>query len=281
MDPEHETIACQRFFDGLTDLCIVRSIKLFRFKLDPVPRVPVLPCLDHEAMLDDDTPRHAAAYVEDRQTGDILELVFVPAESLVEFDIVSAEEEHSIRTRDRLIADLQQRFPTYTIRTNKHSSFRGDKRVMRACRSQVSLREVLHSDDFARLDGALDKLKTVASLMEKESRVVSWLLQTAALPVAAVAAFLIFPILGSLTNTLGMGIVRLLQVSLVLALGSTFVFYSVRSVHLTEMANRVWKRATEYGLIVSERRRIQAHEFAYDSQVGEAVPAGIIRTDRA
>jgi len=30
----------------------------------------------------------------------------------------------------------------------------------------------------------------------------------------------------------------------------------LKAVHLTEMANRVWKRSAEYGLILSERRRL-------------------------
>ena len=115
MDSEHETIACQRFFDSLTELCVVRSIKLYRFKLDPVPRVPVLPCLDHEAMLHEGIPRHAAAYVEDRASNDIHEILFVPSDSLIEFDVVSAADEHSARSRDRLIGQLKERFPSYTV----------------------------------------------------------------------------------------------------------------------------------------------------------------------
>jgi hypothetical protein len=280
MDSEHETIACQRFFDSLTDLCVVRSLKLYRFKLDPVPRVPVLPCLDHEAMLHEGIPRHAAAYVEERSSNDIHEILFVPSSSLIEFDVVSAGEEHSSRSRERLMSQLKERFPTYTVTTNKPSYLRGDKRVMQACRAQVSLREILHSDDFDRLDGALERLRTIASLMEKESRVASWGVRTITTPVLAAVAFLIFAIVGGLGPTIGDGMVRTVQAVVVGAFGIVFLYYGIKAVHLTEMANRVWKRAAEYGLIVSERRRLKNRPHGFDTSLGDAV-AGIIRTDRA
>jgi hypothetical protein len=280
MDSEHETIACQRFFDSLTDLCIVRSLKLYRFKLDPVPRVPVLPCLDHEAMLHEGIPRHAAAYVEERSSNDIHEILFVPSSSLIEFDVVSAGEEHSSRSRERLMSQLKERFPSYTVTTNKPSYVRGDKRVMQACRAQVSLREILHSDDFDRLDGALERLRTIASLMEKESRVASWGVRTITTPVLAVVAFVIFAIVGGLGPTIGDGMVRAIQAVVVGAFGIVFLYYGIKAVHLTEMANRVWKRAAEYGLIVAERRRLKNRPHGFDTSLGDAV-AGIIRTDRA
>jgi len=280
MDAEHETIACQRFFDSLTELCVVRSVKLYRFKLDPVPRVPVLPCLDHEAMLHEGIPRHASAYVEDRVSRDIFEVLFVPADALVELDVVSTAEEHSPRTRDRLIGQLRERFPNYTVRTNKPSPFRGDRRVTSACRAQVSLREVLHSEDFARLDGALERLRTIASLMEKESRVASWGVRTVTTPLLAAAGFLVFAIVGGMGPSIGNTPVRAIQAVVVGGLGALFLYYGIKAVHLTEMANRVWKRAAEYGLIVSERRRLKNNPHSFESSVGDAA-AGIIRTDRS
>ena len=228
MDSEHETIACQRFFDSLTEICVVRSIKLYRLKLDPVPRVPVLPCLDHEAMLREGIPRHAAAYVEERASHDIHEVVFVPSDSVIELDIVSAADEHSHRSRERMLAQLKERFPSYTVRTNKPSVFRGDKRVMQSCRAQVSLREVLHSDDFDRLDGALEKLRTIAALMEKESRVASWSLQTATVPLLAAAAFLLFVIVGGLASSVGTVVVRTIQTLVAAALGAAFLYYGIQ-----------------------------------------------------
>jgi hypothetical protein len=43
----------------------VLAIKVYRLALDPVPAVPVLPCLDHEAMLHAGVAPHLAAYLQD------------------------------------------------------------------------------------------------------------------------------------------------------------------------------------------------------------------------
>ena len=94
-----EADACQRFFDSLTEAYLIRSIKLYRLKLDPVPHVPILPCLDHEAMLHEAIPRHAAAYVEDPESHDLHEIVIIPARALIEIDIASTAEEHSVDSR--------------------------------------------------------------------------------------------------------------------------------------------------------------------------------------
>jgi hypothetical protein len=178
------------------------------------------------------------------------------------------------------MAQLKERFPSYTVTTNTPSYLRGDKRVMQACRAQVSLREVLHSEDFDRLDGALDRLRTIAALMEKESRVASWGVRTVTTPILAAVAFMIFALVGGLGPAIGAGTVRTIQAAIVGLLGALFLYYGIKAVHLTEMANRVWKRAAEYGLIVAERRRLKNRPHGFDTSLGDAV-AGIIRTDRA
>ena len=40
------------------------------------------------------------------------------------------------------------------------------------------------------------------------------------------------------------------------ALGAAFFYYGMKAVHLTEIANRVWKRTAEYNLILAERKRL-------------------------
>jgi len=63
--------------------------------------------------------------------------------------------------------------------------------------------------------------------------------------------------LGALTPQLGETWSRGLQYAAVTGLGAIFLYYGLKAVHLTEMANRVWKRSAEYGLILSERRRLR------------------------
>jgi len=50
-------------FDALRTFGQVLSVKLYRLQLNPPLEVPTLPCLDHEAMLHEGIPPHAAAYL--------------------------------------------------------------------------------------------------------------------------------------------------------------------------------------------------------------------------
>ena len=55
----------QPFIDSLGTFGTVLAIKLYRMQLEHPPGVPVLPCLDHEAMLHDGIAPHTAADVQD------------------------------------------------------------------------------------------------------------------------------------------------------------------------------------------------------------------------
>ena len=48
----------------------------------------------------------------------------------------------------------------------------------------------------------------------------------------------------------------MLRYAIIGMVGGFFLYYGVKAVQLTEMGNRVWKRSAEYGLILSERRRL-------------------------
>jgi hypothetical protein len=60
------------------------------------------------------------------------------------------------------------------------------------------------------------------------------------------------------TQTLGETQVSALQTAVVGVAGAAFLYYGMKAVQLTEMANRVWKRSAEYGLILAERKRLQS-----------------------
>src|ERR1700752_3933672 len=89
----------------------VLAIKLYRITLDPVPAVPILPCLDHEAMLHAGVAPHIATYLQDGASGDIHELVFVPVKRRVELDTFSTWGEYSPDSHARLQTMVSQRFP--------------------------------------------------------------------------------------------------------------------------------------------------------------------------
>jgi hypothetical protein len=234
----------------------VLAIKLYRLTLDPVPAVPILPCLDHEAMLHESVPPHAAAYVQDASSGDLHELVFIPASRRIEIDTFSTWGENSAASHQRLLAMLRERFRDHAVRVKRPSWWRGESRVAHACRAQVSLRDVLLGRDTATVKMQIDRLQTIASLMEKQSRVASWGVRTVTGTVLAAAAFVLFAVFGFLTPTLGESGVTNLRYLLISVLGSVFLYYGMKAVQLTEMSNRVWKRTAEYNLILSERKRL-------------------------
>ena len=245
------------FLTVLGTFARVLTIKLYRLKLERPPAVPVLPCLDHEAMLHEGIDPHAAAYVQDA-SGELHELVFVPDARRLDIDIVSTIGENSPASHDRLVATLKERFPGLAVHIAGPSWLRGDRRVAAACRAQVTLRDVLTGADLDRIKLAIDRLGTISSLMEKESRVASWGARTVMTPLIAVAGFLSYELLGTLAPAMGAGLVTGLRYATVTTVSAFFLYYGLKAVHLTEMANRVWKRSAEYGLILSERRRLKA-----------------------
>jgi hypothetical protein len=136
------------------------------------------------------------------------------------------------------------------------SWWRGERRVAHSCRAQVSLRDVLLGHDTTAVKANIDRLQTVAALMEKQSRVASWGVRTVTGPLLGFAGVALFMMFGSLTTTLGESGVTALRYGLVTLLGAWFLYYGLKAVQLTEMSNRVWKRTAEYNLILSERKRL-------------------------
>ncbi|MEE2638550.1 MAG: hypothetical protein VYE68_15110 [Acidobacteriota bacterium] len=251
-----------RFLTAISTVVRVRAVKLYRLRIQPLPHVPALPCLDHEAMLHEGIAPHVAAYVEDLERAELHEVVLIPSRRRVEIDVASTWQEHTEDGQQRLIAALREHVPECAVSINDLSWLRGDRRVARACRAQVTLRDVLVGADLDEIDRALHRLRTIAALMEKQSRVASWSVRTVTGPFLAVAGFVVYRGLGQLAPEVGAATVRGLQALVVGAAGALFLYYGLKAVHLTEMANRVWKRASEYSLIVSERRRLKSTPVA-------------------
>ena len=246
----------QRFLEELGAFGPVLAIKLYRLTLASTPPVPTLPCLDHEAMLHEGIAPHAAAYVQDGTSGDLHELVVIPAERRIELDTVSTWGESSDPSRTRLLSLIADRFPSYVTRVKRASWWRGERRVAAACRAQVALRDVLLGSDMTALRTSIERLQTIGALMEKQSRVASWGVRTVTGPLLAAAGVISYVVLGSLTVWLADEGVTTLRYVLIGLLGACFLYYGVKAVQLTEMSNRVWKRTAEYNLILAERKRL-------------------------
>jgi hypothetical protein len=245
-----------RVFETLTGFGPILAIKLYRLTLSPARPVPSLPCLDHEAMLHEGIAPHAAAYVQEAASSDLHELVCIPGEHRIEIDTVSTWGEHSSESQERLLALLSTRLPDYRLGVHGPSWWRGERRVATACRAQVSLRDVLLGADSAAVKASIDRLQTIGSLMEKQSRVASWGVRTVTGPLLAAAGVVSYLLLGGLTDRLGETGVTALRYTLIGLLGAVFLYYGLKAVQLTEMSNRVWKRTAEYNLILSERKRL-------------------------
>jgi hypothetical protein len=246
------------FFATLSEFGRILCVKLYRLDLRSTQAaVPILPCLDHEAMLHEGIDPHAAAYVQDR-SGDLHEVVYIPDAGRIDVDTVSTLGERSVDGHQRLVSALKARFPECMVREIGPSWVRGDLRVAKACRAQVTLRQVLLGDDLDATRAAVDRLQTISALMEKQSRVASWGARTIMTPLLALAGFVSYQVLASLHLSAGYEWVASLRYVVVGLLGGYFLYYGLKAVQLTEMANRVWKRSAEYGLILSERRRLKA-----------------------
>ena len=246
----------QQLLTALADFGPVLAIKLYRLARSQAPDVPIIPCLDHEAMLHEHVAPHAAAYVQESSSGDLHEIVFIPGDRRLEIDTVSTWGEHSDESRERLVTLLKARMPEYRLRVHGPTWWRGDRRVGNACLAQVSLRDVLLSEDVGAVREGIERLQAVAGLMEKQSRVGSWGVRTVTGPLLAAAGVLTFLALGRYEASLGNVTITWLRYGIIGAVGATFLYYGLKAVQLTEMSNRVWKRTAEYNLILAERKRL-------------------------
>ena len=246
----------RRALEGLRSFGPVIAIKLYRLAIDPAPQVPVIPCLDHEAMLHQTVAPHGAAYVQERSSGDLHEVVFIPGRRRADVDTVSTWAESSEDSRLRLLSLLGEQLPGYRVSIQRTSRWRGDRRVAAACRAQVSLRDVLLGEDMDAVKAAIGRLQIVGTLMEKQSRVASWAVRTVTTPILASAGVVTYQVLGMFTARLSENGVSALRYAVLGMMGIVFLYYGLKAVQLTEMSNRVWKRAAEYSLILAERQRL-------------------------
>ena len=242
---------CRKFLETLSSVFYIRAVKSYRVENSVPAGIPVIPCLDHEAKLHARIPAHVSAYIEDKSSGDVHEVGFYPARSKLVLDTVSTHGEHSDASQDRLRTFLADRFEDLQVQLCGPSYIRGDERAAQAARAQVTLREVLTGEDHENTAREISRLKAVASLMEKESRVASWGVRTATVPILGVVGFLIVLALNA------MGWSQWVYYATLTPLGAALLYVGLKAVHLTEVSNRVWKRGAEYELILAERRRLR------------------------
>jgi len=253
-----DSTEAQRLLDVLGDFGAILAIKVYRLTLPAPPAVPILPCLDHEASLHEGIAAHLAAYVQDRTSGDLHELVFIPAKRQIEVDTVSTWGECSPQSHRRTLEMLAAWYPEYRVKVTGPSWLRGERRVAVACRAQIPLRDVLLGTDVDGITRRIERLQAIGSLMEKQSRVASWGVRTVMSSALATAGVAVYLVLGSLAARIGQQRVDALRYWLIAVIGGALLYYGLKAVQLTEISNRVWKRAVEYRLILAERQRLGA-----------------------
>ena len=244
--PMSDSDGARQSLEALRSFGPVLAIKLYRLTLEPTPAVPILPCLDHEAMLHESVAPHAAAYVQDASSGDLHELVFIPASRRIEVDTVSTWGENSAAVAPAPADDAR--------RALSRPLGAGEGAVLVARRTPCGARlprpgvaarrpaRPRHGDgqspDRSPADDRVADGETVARrVVGRPNRDRT---------VLAAAAFVLFAVFGFLTPTLGEGGVTSLRYALISVLGAIFLYYGMKAVQLTEMSNRVWKRTAEY-----------------------------------
>lgn len=258
--PSNDVVnACVFFLNALGADHTLLAAKAYRVELPESLELPVIPCLDHEAHLDAHVEPHVSVYVEDGE-GDLHEVGFVPSTGALTVDEAATLGHSTDTTRERFKARLGELFPDSRLRVKKPGVLRGDERVAAIVRAQVRLGDVLRGPDARALEWRLDQLKAIGDLMEKESRVSSWTVRTLTAPVLAAAGAMSWWVVGLLSVWLSELAVEALRYVFLTGLGGAFLWIGLKAVHLTEMGTRVWKRATEYRLILKARERVKSRE---------------------
>lgn len=253
-----EEEACLRFLEALSTDHRLLCAKTYRVAL-PSAGLPQIPCLDHEAALQGHPAPHVAVYVADPED-ELHEVAFVPAEKKITVDAASTFAETSRVARERFAERLRQRFPDHVVEILRPSYVRGDERVASVVRSQLRLREVLSGEDVGTVKWKLERLRAIADYMEKESRAYSWGVRTITPPLLAGASVTSYLVLGLIGGWLSLSDewVEFLRYAVLTLIGGWFLWVGMKAVHLTEMGSRVWKRSTEYKLILDARQRAEA-----------------------
>lgn len=249
-----DDLACRQFVDALGRDHTVLAAKTHRVSLGAAP-FAVIACLDHEAQLGGRTFPHVSCYVADAQ-GALHEVGFQPHGRRVTIDRASTWAETDEAAHEALLQRLRELFPRHRLRVKGPSYLRGDEHVAELVRAQVRLRDVLEAGDDERVRWQLEQLRAIADLMEKQSRVSSWAVRTLTSPLLAAAGVASYVVLGAaFRDRLSAAQIEALRYGVLALLGGAFLYVGLKAVHLTEMGTRVWKRATEYRLIVEARRR--------------------------
>jgi hypothetical protein len=249
------------FVDVLNTQYNVLSLKTYRVPLTLDDRsIPITPCLSHEAQLHEHDLPHVGGYVQHRETGRLMGLVYVP---LLRRIIVEEESPEAGQEIAEICTFLRLCFPEHDVRVARLRAYSAYVRARVVAEAHLPLIDVLTSDDHEPVQMHLSQLNGIAVLMEKESRVSSWGIRTAYAPLAAAMAFvliLLFP--STAAGVMEYKWLDWLRIILLLLFGGSFLYYGLKAVQLTKTATRLNKRIREYEFVLDWRARAERRAAA-------------------
>ena len=234
----------------------VLDVKDYRLRLRALPGVPITPCLDHEAQIHEHALPHLGTWVQNRETGRLVGVVYFPIPRRI---VVEQEADDCEQELEEIAGFLRQRFPEHEVKVERLRRGSAFVRARDVAEAHVPLVDVLTNADVSGLSGSLDQLNGISTLMEKESRVTSWGMRTAYAPLMAAIAFLLVLAFPSGARSLAdFGFGDWARVLCLLAIGGAFLYYGLKAVQLTKTATRLNKRIQEYRFVLAARAALTA-----------------------
>ena len=268
---DESALLSQLFFDVMLSQYNLLSLKTFRIDLPRCNGLPCTPCLSHEVQLHAHDVPHVGGYVQDRETGALMGVVYVPLmrQIIVEEETVGTEREMESCQRF-----LQIRFPEHDVRVTRLKNNSAYNRARDVAEAHLPLLDVLTEIEHEPLRIQLAQLNGIATLMEKESRVTSWGMRTAYAPLAAAIAFvlvLVFP--SQATGLSDFAWMDWMRLALLLLFGGGFLYYGLKAVQLTKTATRLNKRIREYEFVLDWKAQFRTTGGSDGSEASTSVLA--------
>lgn len=229
----------------------VLSLKTYRLAIPPVTNIPITPCLDHEAQLHEHDAPHIACYVQDRESGTIATIVYLPSNKTF---VVEEETADASAVLESIATFLRQRYRNHKVNIHKPRPGSAYVRARAVAEAHVPLELVLVGGHDKELKPHLERLNGISVLMEKASRVSSWGIRTAYAPLTAAAVFILVLVIPSSGGSIfELTHLEWVRIALLSAIGTAFLYYGLKAVQLTNTATRLAKRIREYEFIMACR----------------------------
>ena len=153
---DEAALLSQLFFDVMFSQYNLLSLKTFRIDLPRCNGLPCTPCLSHEVQLHAHDVPHVGGYVQHRETGALMGVVYVP---LMRQIIVEEETSGTDTEMAEFQRFLQIRFPEHDVRVTRLRTNSAYTRARDVAEAHLPLLDVLTAVDHEPLRIQLAQLK--------------------------------------------------------------------------------------------------------------------------